>query len=193
MRKLSDDHTALARDVGFSESAVQAIRDAGDRLRQLQTRGDDGQPQPAAGLTIDVPERKVSRVTASLRRQLGSGYFVFRSEQQFGMAPDEVSVLKTGDQFEVLRVMRTNGWNYDLSPDAVIAQLEKWDAQYGLALRGAGFGWAEAAMERPPSDMLAFARAVHEFCPDLVDQGTQTVEVLADEMRRTGTLYLWWD
>src|SRR5918999_5904144 len=193
MPRLSEDHATLARDVGFSESAVQAVRDAGDGLRQLQTHADDGALLPPAGLTIDVPQERVSRVIESLRKQLGPDYFVFRSEQQFGLAPDEVSVLKTTDQFEVLRVMGTNGWNYDLSPEAVVAQLKRWHAEYGLALRGAGFDWAEADIQRAPDDMLAFAHAVYEFCPDVVDQGTQTVEALANEMRRTRTLYLWWD
>ena len=193
MPRLSEDHATLAREVGFSESAVQAVRDAGKRLRQLQARADDGEPLPAAGLTIDVPERSVAGVIASLRKQLGAEHFVFRSEQRFGLAPDEVSVLKTPDQFEVLRVMGTNGWNYELSPEAVMSQLRKWDAEYGLALRGVGFDFVEADINRPPHDMIAFAQAIYEFCPDVVDQGTQTVERLADEMRRYGTLYLWWD
>jgi hypothetical protein len=144
-------------------------------------------------ITIDVPQRRVSSVIATLRKQLGTEYFVFRSEQHFGQAPDEVSVLKTADQFEVLRVMGTNGWNYDLSPDSVIACLKQWDAEYGLAVRGAGFDWVEAVIERLPSDMRAFAESVYAFCPDVVEQGTQTVAALADEMRRAGTLYLWWD
>lgn len=179
--------------MGFPTSAVQTIRDAGERLRQLQGRADDGEPRPAPGLTIDVAERRVSSVIADLRKRLGAEYFVFRSEQQFGQAPDEVSVLKTTDQFEALRVMGTNGWNYDISPDSVIARLKQWDAEFGLAVRGAGFDWVEAVLERPPSDMRGFAESVYAFCPDVVEQGTQTVAALAEEMRRAGTLYLWWD
>jgi hypothetical protein len=41
--------------------------------------------------------------------------------------------------------------------------------------------------------MVAFAREVYAFCPDVVDQGTGAVEALAAEMSRTNTLYLWWD
>lgn len=168
------------------------IRDAGERLRRLDRHPDAEGPE-ASGLTIDVPEERVARTIANLREQLGAEYFVFRSEPRFGQAPDAISVLKTPDQFEVLRVMGTNGWNYDLSPEAVIARVREWDAEYGLALRGAGFDWLEAEIERPPSDMRPFAEAVYAFCPDVVEQGTQTVAALADEMRRARTLYLWWD
>jgi hypothetical protein len=34
---------------------------------------------------------------------------------------------------------------------------------------------------------------VHEFCPDLGDLGTGTVEALAAEMRRNRSVYPWWD
>lgn len=167
-------------------------RDAGERLRRLERHPDADGPE-APGLTIDVPRERVAHVVDELREQVGAEYFVFRSEQRFGHGPDEIAVLKTTDQFEVLRVMGTNGWNYDLSPEAVIARVRAWDAEYGLALRGAGFDWLEAEITRPPSDMRSFAEAVYAFCPDVVEQGTQTVAALADEMRRSRTLYLWWD
>ena len=46
---------------------------------------------------------------------------------------------------------------------------------------------------KPPADWMALAREVYEFCPDIVDQGTETVERLAYEMRVTNELFLWWD
>ncbi len=63
----------------------------------------------------------------------------------------------------------------------------------GLTVIGAGLDWTEARITRPPADMLPFARAVYQFSPDVVDQGTGSVEELAKEMRRSGTVYLWWD
>jgi hypothetical protein len=41
--------------------------------------------------------------------------------------------------------------------------------------------------------MLAFAREVYQFCRDVVEQGTETVEKLAAEMKRSNRMYLWWD
>jgi hypothetical protein len=41
--------------------------------------------------------------------------------------------------------------------------------------------------------MLEFAKEVYQFCPDVVDQGTETVEALASERKRTNRVYLWWD
>ena len=75
----------------------------------------------------------------------------------------------------------------------ILARAKKWDARFGLVLRGAGFDWLEAEFVRPPKDMLELAKEVYEFCPDVVDQGTETVKVLATEMKRTSAVYLWWD
>ncbi len=75
----------------------------------------------------------------------------------------------------------------------VIARLKKWDAEFGLVLSGVGFDWMEAQFQRQPANMLEFAKEVYAFCPDVVDQGTETVEALAKEMKRTNTLFLWWD
>jgi hypothetical protein len=170
-----------------------AIGNAGERLRRLTPGADYGDPQPEAGLTIDVPQRRVSDVISALRKQLGGEYVVFRSKQEVGGAPDEVSVIKSTDQFDALRIMRTNGTNYGISADSVIARLTEWHGAYGLVVRGAALDWVEAEMARPPLDMRAFADTLYAFCPDVVDQGTQTVAALADEMRRTRILYLWWD
>ena len=56
---------------------------------------------------------------------------------------------------------------------------------------GAGLDWMEARFVNPPKDFTLFAKEVYDFCPDVVDQGTETVDALAKEMQRTNTLYLW--
>jgi Domain of unknown function (DUF4253) len=37
------------------------------------------------------------------------------------------------------------------------------------------------------------AAEVYELCPDVVDQGTMTVEVLEEENKASGRIFLWWD
>ena len=101
--------------------------------------------------------------------------------------------MATTDPWEYLAIVRTDGINYELTHEDVVTRLREWDAQYGLRITGANFDWLEARIERMPTDLLAFARAVYAFCPDIVDQGTESVEALADEIRRSGSLYLWWD
>jgi hypothetical protein len=38
---------------------------------------------------------------------------------------------------------------------------------------------------------LTLAKEAYKVCPDIVEQGANTVEALATEMKRTGRLYFW--
>jgi len=43
------------------------------------------------------------------------------------------------------------------------------------------------------NDADALARRFYAFCPDVVNQGTETVDALARELRESKQLYCWWD
>ncbi len=184
----------LVARTGVPESVLVALRRHGSDLRQLEGTDSGGNVVGRPGVSAAIAsEARARAAVAALRRKLGGGYVVLRTEQGFGRAPDRVSVVRAGNAYEVLHLIGTNGWNYDIGPDSVVAWLRGWDQAVGLTIVGAGNDWLEARIERPPADMLPFARAVYRFCPDVVEQGTETVEALADEMARTRTLYLWGD
>ena len=171
------------------------MKQVGQNLRQLAGKDAEGNTLPAPGLTIDVKHDAAFTTARKLQGVVGKDYFAFVSDQSFGIGdkPDQVSVLRTTDPYEALRVMGTNGWNYDISPEMVAAQMRKWDSAFGLIIEGVGFDWLQASFKKQPADMQTFAKEVYEFCPDAVDQGIETVEALASEMKRTNSLYLWWD
>lgn len=185
----------LAAGIGLPEALLVQAKSAGRNLHQLQGTDDEGNPVKGAGITVEVPAEKADAVARKLQTAAPSGWIAFVSAHNFGIGGqlDEVSILKAASFADVLRVMGTNGWNYDIGPDKIIARLQLWDQRYGIVLRGAGFDWLEAAFQREPPDMAAFAKEVYEFCPDVVEQGTGTVEALVAEMKRTQTVYLWWD
>ena len=60
-------------------------------------------------------------------------------------------------------------------------------------LTGIGFDWVQGRFLAGVSDASALARRFYAFCPDIVNQGTGSVEALAQELRRSSTLYCWWD
>jgi hypothetical protein len=45
----------------------------------------------------------------------------------------------------------------------------------------------------PGADIAKLPAEVEALCPDVVSQGTGTVDALAHEVRSSGTLYCWWD
>ena len=192
---VADDERALAGKVGFPESVLlEAKRHTAKPVSQLQGLDDDFESVAVQGLALSVPGDKALAALKSLRAALApQGYLVFRSEAQFGHGPDTLAILKTQDQFDALRTMKTNGANFDIDTDRVVARLGAWHRQYGLDIYGAGLDFVEAHFVRQPPDMRAFAQEVYEFCPDVVDQGAGSVAALAHEMKRENMLYLWWD
>jgi hypothetical protein len=123
------------------------------------------------------------------------GYSIFVLEVNFNLKnqPDEIAVLKTSDKFAILKQLQTDGANYNINNDSLLRMIKKFDNKYSLDLIGAAGDWCEFTITKEPADWLAFAREVYKVCPDVVDQGTNTVEALADEMKKTKRLYFWWD
>jgi uncharacterized protein DUF4253 len=192
---LSDEERALALRIGFTESVLrEAKRHAIEPITQLEGTDDNYDPIPVNGIAIAVPGRKAIVALDALKSALAAkGYFPFRYEENFGQRPDRIAIIKTRDQLDALRTMKTNGINCDIEPEQVIARVSDWHRKYGLVIYGAGMDFVEATFVQPPRDMAAFAEEVYKFCPDVVDQGTGSVAALAEEMKRENKLYLWWD
>lgn len=186
------DQIALAADVGLPDWTAEALLAHGSDLRRLEGLDSLGAPYPVPGLSIAISQDRVESAIRALRPRFGAGVIVFQSEQNFGPRPDRLAVLRTRDPLDAVRVMGTRGVNHGIDTDSIISRLRDWDVRYGLGIIGAGRDWVEADLT-VLDEVDRLAAEVFAFCPDVVEQGTGTVEALADEMRRRRKLYLWWD
>ncbi len=123
------------------------------------------------------------------------GYSIFLLENNFNInhKPDNIGVLKTTDKYQVLKQIGTNGINWEITNDSLISIIMTLDKKYALELIGASGDWCEFIIHNDPKNWAQFAKEVYKVCPDIVDQGSETVEALADEMQKTKRLYFWWD
>jgi len=123
------------------------------------------------------------------------GYSIFLLEENFNMDEkfDRIGILKTTNKYTVLKQVGTDGINYDITNDSLIKTIKLLDKKYSLELIGASGDWCEFIIHNEPKNWTSFAKEVYKFCPDIVDQGTRGIENLAQEMKRTKRLYLWWD
>lgn len=122
------------------------------------------------------------------------GYYLFNLEQNFGLGEKDVmAILKTTDQYDVLRSVKTDGANYDISNDSLISIIKIFDKKYSLSLISASGDLCEFKIGKEPDSWLELAKEAYAVCPDIVDQGTGSVEALADELKKHRSLYLWWD
>lgn len=123
------------------------------------------------------------------------GYSIFLLENNFNInnKPDYLGILKTVDKYTILKQIATDGINWEITNDSLISIIKTFDKKYSLELIGASGDWCEFIIHNEPKSWTQFAKEVYKVCPDVVDQGTGTVEALADEMKKTKRLYFWWD
>jgi hypothetical protein len=178
------------------EAVTELERIIGSQSFAFSPEHFDTPPINLFGISVEVSRELAKQIVLSNKADFkAKGYRLFVSEQNFGIngKKDKVSILETNDPFDILRIQGSNGVNYDVDTDRLIEQLMEWNKKFGLEIVGAGGDWIEAEFINQPENMQVFAEEVYEFCPDVVEQGTDTVEALAEEMQETNLLFLWWD
>jgi hypothetical protein len=191
---LNTSESKLIADLNFDADLMKRIRASGLVFERLQMEDGNGDLVSHAGLVLVTPPGKAAAALTAVRATLeNSAYGAWINDDGFGRSPDKIAIMKTHDQFVYLAVAHTDGINWDLDHAAVMTRYREWAVLYGLELKGAGLDWLSARISKPPKDWAAFAREVYKFCPDIVDQGAETVEALTTEMRARNELYLWWD
>jgi len=201
---LTKEETALTEKVHFNPAVLLKLREYTDApLKQFVTSTYEYDPARKQDMFVKnynhavvfaLPKDKSSRLSKEMQPWLTKkGYVVFTSYDSFGKDNDSIAILKTRDQFDILRTVGTASPDYDLYNKAIIATLYKWSLKYPFIITGAGQDWVQAEFIKQPADMEAFAKEVYAFCPDIVDQGSGDIEALAKEMKDNNMLYLWWD
>ncbi|MEO5931254.1 MAG: DUF4253 domain-containing protein [Candidatus Kapaibacterium sp.] len=193
--ELTTAERALAARIGMDPVVLMMVKGEGDLLAQLECFGNSANRALADGVSILVnggPEaqRQVKRLAALLNPE---GYQVFTFALQRERGRDRIGILKSTDQWDILRCRGSNGGNYDIDCDDLLVRLQEWDRRFGLKITGADLSWVEAEFIHPPEDFSELANEVYEFVPDVVDQGTGRVEDLALSMKLENVLFLWWD
>ena len=180
----------------FPDAVGVLERLAGAKATPLVGLDSVGDSVVTEGFAVSVPPARAERLVAAAQpRFLEKGFYLFRSEQHFGIAghPDRVALFPHSDRYEILRLMGTNGANYGIGPDSIVAWLRALERDHAFVLTGMGFDWVEGRFRSAISDADALARRFYAFCPDIVDQGTETLDALVRELRESRQLYCWWD
>jgi hypothetical protein len=158
---------------------------------------DFGREHDLGGVSVIVPADKAKDLVLKLRGVLPHEMLAFVGTHQWlgkeKFKGVEVVVIAGKSQFDILRLMRSNGANYDLATEDIVAKLVQYDSAFGIRIFHAETDVVEFDLLRTPGDMTAFANDVYVFCPDIVDQGVGDVKKLAEAIEAEGTVYLWWD
>lgn len=190
---IKPDFSGSAKSPAFQ----QAIRDAasllGSQPQPLRSQGENG--ELTGGVSFDVPQEKIEAILRKAHTGfLAKGFYLFRCHPSYGIGgkPDQVGLLPTADKYAVMAAMETNGDNYRIGTAGVIAWMKELEREQPYILTGIGFDYVEGHFTSPIKDPQGLARRMYQFCPDIVDQGVDTVSNLAQELKK-GNLYFWWD
>ncbi len=185
----------LAKTIKFNRQVlIIAKEETHERIQRLVGYDDDGYQIVAPGIAVSVPEDKSDTVLSELRRKLHPlRYMAFVVEMNTGMKADKIGIIRSSDQYEILRIMHTDGDEYEISNQDVIDRLKEWEKIAHFEIIGADSDWVELEFKKLPPDLKAFAEEVYEFSPDAVDEGPGTVEGLIKEMQKTKRLLLLWE
>ena len=147
------------------------------------------------GVSFKVPHEKIDPILTDLHEQfLEMGFYFFRYDNGYGFngKPDAVAMLPTTDKYAVVALMMTSGNDFYVPNSGVIAWLKELEQEQPFVLSGIGYDYLEGIFTTSIKDPGALAERMYQFCPDIVEQGTDTVDELA-QILQSGCLYFWWD
>ena len=192
---LSRSELNLATQIGFEADVLLLVKEeAKSHLHRMSGYDGDGYQIMANGIVISVPWSRSDQVLWSLREKLKRrNYMAFQIEINNSLKVDRIGIIKGTDQYEILRIMHTNGDDDDVSHEDVIAKLKQWEKRIRFEIVGAENDWVEIEFRTMPQDLKAFAEDVYEFSPETVDEGTGSLAELVKDISATKRLVLWWN
>ena len=193
--QLSPREEELAKTLMFDRRVLYiVIAETQEKIHRLIGFDENEYQIITLGVTVKVPKENTDRVLSSLRKKLiPLGYMPFVVEKNSAFKIDKIGVIKSTDQYEILRIMHTDGDEYEISNQDVIDRLKDWEKLASFSIIGADNDWVEIEFTKLPKDLKSFAEEVSEFSPDTLELGPKTVKGLIEEIKKTNRLRLSWE
>lgn len=186
----SEAPVALAAPASF-DGAVEAVEKAtGARGEKLPF----GDVPLADGRSFAVDPALAGRLLAGSHATFKkAGLYLFRYERTYGMAGDKdrIGLLRTADYRAVIRRVGT-GHAPRLTSEKIVAWLDALAKDEPFDLSEIGVDYVAGEFARSPKDPRAVAKRCADIAPDLVAARATSLDLLAEEIRSSRTLYLIW-
>lgn len=194
LRKTYDHDTVLDRLQSDAESAGfrTLLAEVADRCGCEP----DDQRASLGGYLIHVEsERMGYDGLADLQAEmLAKGAFVCACGQNMATSsPRSLLVLPTADRYDAVAVLGTNGCNEDKSTEDVLRWLMQREQIHPFELLHIEHDTLQGRYTGAIDDPEELAQSMYDLCCDIVDQGAESVEALAESLSDTRRLYFWWD
>jgi hypothetical protein len=146
----------------------------------------------------DVYEVQSAKIDDFIRdvQKIQKGFYAFKVEQNYDMGDkkDKAAIIfHITDKIDLLHYMKIQGNDFEISNQEIIKWFSKWQKEFSYNIIGVGLDFIQADIITNPPDYDVLAAEIYAICPDVVDQGTETAANLAKEIKKTRSLYFWWD
>jgi ankyrin repeat protein len=100
----------------------------------------------------------------------------------------------TADKYAVVAARETDGANYGLATQDIIAWLQEMEKENPFVLTGCGHDFLAGEFVRPVVNAGPLAARMCAFCPDLLDgEVVESPEQVAEQLQEYQGFFFWWD
>lgn len=158
---------------------------------------DFGREQNPTAKSVTIDNSKARDILKQIRAELEPGLIAFigntRNLASNKSRQAEIVIAEGKSQFDILKVARSDGINFGLETEDIITKLKTYDEHYGIDIFHAESDTIEFILKNTPKDLTAFCQDLYDFCPDIVEQGVNSIEALEEDIMMRGEVFLWWD
>lgn len=107
-----------------------------------------------------------------------------------------MALLPLKEPWQLGALLQIGGWNACPEPKWQVALHRYWFEKHGAEAVSYDGAVLEMSVTQPPEDEAAslhLAREQYLYCPDIVDQGTMTLNNLSKTLLKGSIWYFWWD
>ena len=144
-----------------------------------------------------ISESKAKNIVQTYSTELSkTGHYLFLKNLDFDdnwNSLYDVTIVEAENQYDVLKIMNTEGPNYDVTNEQVINRIKEWDKQVGLKIIVADEARVEAFISNLPYDLIKFTQEVYELCPDVIEQGYGDMDEMIKDYKTNKYFWMWWD
>ncbi|WP_353258678.1 DUF4253 domain-containing protein [Prochlorothrix hollandica] len=94
--------------------------------------------------------------------------------------------MELSQALDQIRACGTNGLNYDVDTEAIVARLLNWSQRFKFDVVEVDSATVILKLESLPENLPEFCQEVYEFCPDTLEQGYDCLPDLLELAQDSG-------
>lgn len=113
---------------------------------------------------------------------------------QKGVARVELAVGLGKSKFDIVRLARTRGVNYDVTTEDVVQALREFDAEIGIEIDFATDDSVSFTLLSTPADKVELSGKIVKLCPNIKETlDKKNFDLFVEGLEKGHSVSLWWD